>query len=186
MRGHDDWRYADDWSYGWDETVTDSNGRYRFNTLGAGEYNIFAQKKGYTVQAVDSFELTAGKTKTAPNLRLVRGGFVVGKVIDADSGKPVYPDFPSSLKPNVQLSYGPSYPRSGLRNGESGEGTLIQNDGSFKIRLAPGKNCLYLTRLSGLNPWEILSPTKLDVEVREGQTTSVQFMVRRKSMDKDR
>jgi 5-hydroxyisourate hydrolase-like protein (transthyretin family) len=176
-----DQAWGDNWSYGWDETVTDSNGRYRFDTFGAGKYNIFARKTGYTVHALDSFELIPGKIKTAPDLRLIRGGFVVGKVIDADSGKPVYPDFPSSLKPNIQLSYGPSYPQSGLRNGESGEGTLIQEDGSFKIRLAPGKNCLYLTRLPGINPWEIVPPGTVNVEVREGHTTSIEFRVRKKS-----
>ena len=71
--------------------MTDKSGHYRLEGLVPGTYNIWAKKENWTVKALESFEAKEGKTKKAAPLRLVRGGFIKGKVIDAISGEAIQP-----------------------------------------------------------------------------------------------
>ncbi len=154
--------------------VTDADGRYRFDSLGPDKYNIWAVKDGYTMRAIDSLEAVPGTTKTAPDLRLVPGGFIVGHVVDADTGQPFYPSdakAPPWFRPDVAL-YGHSRPRSG----PACEVTPIRADGWFSIRAAPGKNHVYLRIY---NASQAVPPAAIDVDVVEGQTVTIEFKVRR-------
>ncbi|MCH7725305.1 MAG: protein kinase, partial [Planctomycetes bacterium] len=54
---------------GYGTVLTDKDGRYRFSTLPAGAFNIWALKEGWTVVAHDSLIVTAGETLSAPDLR---------------------------------------------------------------------------------------------------------------------
>ena len=119
---------------GWGGTHTDQNGRYRFDSLGPYKYNIWASADGYTMRAIDSFEAVRGTTKSGPDIQLVRGGFIVGHVVDADTGQPFRPSdaaAPPGYQPDVAM-YGPARPRSGA----ACEAEPIQEDGSFKFRAA--------------------------------------------------
>ncbi|MGA2259183.1 MAG: hypothetical protein ABSG53_31305, partial [Thermoguttaceae bacterium] len=173
------------------EAITDSKGRYRFDALAAGTYNIFmlSGKEGYTMAALESFETTAGTMKTAPDLRLVHGGLIVGRVIDADTGKPFRPLAAdgSRVPPYIRM-YGPSRPWSG----GACETASIQEDGSFQLRAAPGNNHVDLQHqfgrpLPGVNTfgieedcWKEVSPGSLELGVTEGQTVTVEFKLRKK------
>jgi beta-lactamase regulating signal transducer with metallopeptidase domain len=173
------------------EAITDSKGRYHFDALAAGRYNIFmlSCKEGYTMAALESFETTADTTKTALDLRLVHGGLIVGRVIDADSGKPFRPltADPLQNRPYIRM-YGPSRPWSG----GACETASIQEDGSFQLRAAPGNNYVDLQRsigrpLPGVNSfgieedcWQEVSPGSLELGVAEGQTVTVEFKLRKK------
>jgi type II secretory pathway component GspD/PulD (secretin)/beta-lactamase regulating signal transducer with metallopeptidase domain len=156
---------------GW--AVTDKQGRYRLESLPAGKYNVSAKAENLTVVALDSFEVKAGEVREAPDLVFIEGGFIAGRVIDEATGKPVKPGQHS----NVAI-YGPSHPKSGA----AVEISEIREDGSFRIRVAPGSNYIYLRpgedwgmgRINLRSPW---------VDVAEGQTVEVEFKVRKVSAE---
>jgi len=163
----------------WPHVATDSQGRYRMGSLGGNRYNIWAEKEGWTVRAVAGLEVAAGETKTAPDLRLVRGTLVVGRVIDVDTGRPIRPTEDERLAsefypPAVVLAYGPSRPRDGAAH----ELVDVDRDGSFRIRVASGTNCLYLRMPEG---WKIVSPPPQNVErdIADGQEVEIHFRVKK-------
>jgi hypothetical protein len=151
----------------WARTHTDAQGRYRLEGLAGERYNIWAEAADWTVIALDSFAAKAGETLAAPDLRLVRGGAIEGRVVDAASGE--------GLKPGASADvglYGPARPRSGAAI-EVGE---IGPDGRFWIRAAPGGNHVYLRAGRGFEP---VGPAAHDVLVEEGRAVEVRFVVRR-------
>ena len=175
------------------QATTDALGRYRFDSLTAGKYNVllFTHKDDYTMEALDSFEATSGTKKTAPDLRLVHGAVIVGRVIDADTGQSICPTVTDSSwhQPDIML-YGPSRPRSGA----ACESAAIREDGSFQLRAAPGDNQVHLRHsmgrpASGVNSftmesqWEVVSPDTFDLSVNEGRTVTIEFKVRQKTAD---
>ena len=130
-------------------------------------FNIWAYVDGWTMRAHAGFLVTPGETVKAPDLKLVRGGFITGVVIDGVTGKRVQPGKGS----DVGL-YGPSRPRPGAAI----ESAKIESDGSFRIRAAPGANYVYLrSRDAGWSRAEAH-----DVEVKEGEVVAVKFVVWRK------
>jgi hypothetical protein len=66
-----------------------------------------------------------------------KGGFVVGKVIDGATGKPFAPALGQS---QYVAHYGPARPRTGA----AVTSTKIQDDGTYRLRVAPGRNYVYL------------------------------------------
>jgi len=161
---------------------TDSQGRYRL-LLPESAYNVWARLDRWTVMALDSFEGKAGETRRAPDLKLIKGGFVTGRLVDADNGKATG----LSKDENVSIGlYGPSRPRSGA----AVESTKVERDGTFRIRVAPGSNYVYVM---GRGPFEIIGPVNArsrtsdrqdiahEIDVKESETATVEFQVRRAS-----
>ena len=68
---------------------TDGDGKYQLTSLAAGSYNIWANAPARACPAIDTFAVAAGKTYKAPDLKLVEGAWLEGRVVDADSGKPL-------------------------------------------------------------------------------------------------
>ena len=100
----------------WPSALTDSAGRYRLESLAANQYVIWAEKDGWTARGIDGFNLGVGETKTAPEMCLIRGQYIVGQVIDADTGSPILPLLDDRLnsefvRAEVALTSGPSRPR---------------------------------------------------------------------------
>ncbi|MHC4117728.1 MAG: M56 family metallopeptidase [Planctomycetota bacterium] len=159
----------------WAETLTDDQGRYKLESLPGGRYNIWAQAQDLTVVALDSFKVEAGQTREAPDLLLVEGGFITGRVINETTGEPFKPGFASDI-----AIYGPSRPKSGA----AVQISRIREDGTFRIRVAPGRNYIYLR--PGEN-WRreqaAVTPPSRWVEVAEGQTVEVDFKIRKYSQD---
>jgi hypothetical protein len=163
--------------------LTDADGHYRLESLSTGEYNIWAQADDWAVNAIDSFKAVAGQACTAPDLQLVRGGLIVGRVIDEASGLPVDMEQDSRLtkhfhRPDVAF-YGPARPRSGA----ACECVPIERDGSFRLRTAPGGTYVY-PRMGPFDEWELsaqIPPPNHDgmTEVAEGQTVEIEFRVRK-------
>ncbi|HUV64070.1 MAG TPA: carboxypeptidase regulatory-like domain-containing protein, partial [Sedimentisphaerales bacterium] len=153
--------------------VTDEQGRYRLESLPGGKYNVYPEAEDLTVVALDSFEVKPGEVRETPDLVLIEGGFIAGRVIDEATGKPVKPGQHSDV-----AIYGPSRPKSGA----AVEISRIREDGSFRIRVAPGSNYIYLRpredwgrgRINLRSPW---------VDVAEGQTVEVEFKVRKLSAE---
>jgi beta-lactamase regulating signal transducer with metallopeptidase domain len=153
------------------ETVTtDRQGKYRLR-LTPDLYNIGAQASDRTCTALDSFDAPVGNVTKAPDLKLVEGGFIVGKVVDKATGKPV------TKLPNGRAlyvaHYGPAHPKSGAAVGT----TVVQDDGTYRLRVAPGPNSPYLMDdvEAERTPY---NATSVDpIIVREGETVTLDFHV---------
>src|SRR5262249_5736986 len=123
---------------GWGRARADATGKYRFQSLAAGKYNIWADAPDRTCAALDSFAVEAGKQYTARNLGLIEGGWLEGRVIDAATGLPIGGG-PNPGRLTIAI-YGPSRPQSGA----AVQAVEVNAEGRFKIRAAPGVNYPYI------------------------------------------
>src|SRR5258706_12158872 len=80
----DDERAAPDGSPA--ETLSDRDGRYRFDTLPPGRYHVAAQKDGFAPpmdpSTMQIFEVAAGQVLDGLTVSLRRGGAFAGRVLD--------------------------------------------------------------------------------------------------------
>ncbi len=151
----------------WSEVLTDAEGRYRLVLADVDDYNIWANADDLICEAIDSFEVAPGESREAPTLTLVEGAFVTGHVLDADTGKPldVYPE-------NTRVaSYGPHRPRSGA----ACISAPVNEDGSFRLRVAPGDVYVYLMNIEDL---EFVDPRATTISVGDGEEVAVTFLIR--------
>lgn len=68
---------------------TDSQGKYRFASLPAGEYTIRAHNPGWVTEGFDNIEVPAGDATKAPQLVMSRGGRVRIQLVDEVTGEPL-------------------------------------------------------------------------------------------------
>lgn len=120
----------------WQQTRTDREGRYRLR-MTKDHYNIWAEAEDRIPIAAKAIEAEPGKTISIADIPLVRGGYVTGRVIDAATNKPVAPNEKQPLR---VAHYGPARPRTGA----AVTSTEVDADGKFRLRVAPGKNYIYL------------------------------------------
>jgi beta-lactamase regulating signal transducer with metallopeptidase domain/protocatechuate 3,4-dioxygenase beta subunit len=155
----------------WGEDRTDDQGYYRLRLLD-GRYNIFTTDEipDRVCIALDSVPATQGKTVRHPGLLLVRGAVVHGVVIDEETNQPVQRTTPWPL---IVGNYGPARPKSGAAI----LGANIETDGSYRLRVAPGENHLYLATQ------EYYGGT--NIEVHEGEERRVDLNARRLSRPRD-
>jgi protocatechuate 3,4-dioxygenase beta subunit len=120
-------------------TVTDQNGRYRFDALDPGRYRVSAQKAGFATTlgpGLPEMALTAGERRTDLNVTIQRGAAVVGRVLD-ENGEPI-------ANANVMAWRRPPIPNGAAASARLGlipAGSAAQtNDlGEFRLfGLAPG------------------------------------------------
>lgn len=121
---------------GWLQTRTDAQGRYRLN-LTKDHYNIWADAEDRIAIAVKALAVEPGKTVSGADIKLVRGAFVTGTVIDVATNEPVVPA--GDRAPRV-AHYGPARPRTGA----AVTSTKVNPDGTYRLRVAPGTNYIYL------------------------------------------
>jgi 5-hydroxyisourate hydrolase-like protein (transthyretin family) len=153
----------------WQETRTDADGKYRLPSLVASTYNLWAEVPDRAGPALDSFAVEAGKSRTAPDLALVEGGGLEGRVVEAETGKPLGGQ---GGRLDVGL-YGPSRPRSGAAC-QSG---TVDDHGRFRLQVAPGVNYPYLMQP---NVWERTQRREYfekGIEVKSGEVVRVTFRV---------
>lgn len=146
--------------YGW--TLTADDGTFCLAGLAAGTYKVWAEAPNVTVVAVTGLEVVAGRVLEGQVVKLVNGGFIVGRLVDPD-GKPIVPG------PSTDVAmYGPA-------RGEGGscEATPVLPDGTFRIRAPAGRNHIYLRGAEG---WH--EPSEY-VDVVEGQATKVEWKLQR-------
>jgi len=158
---------------GWCQTQTNDRGEYRLRML-ADAYNIWAEAPDRMPIALDSFEVKHGKTHAAPELRLVRGGYVTGRVLDAETLQPVSPDrLKNSQHINV-AHHGAARPRSGAAVASAAVGA----DGTYRLHVAPGENYVYL-----MSPELAIESRSNDpnsdgtLNVTDGETVELDFLV---------
>lgn len=109
---------------GWYQTVTDREGRYQL-LVTEDHYNIWADVDDRIPIAVKSIPaIPAEKTENA-EIKLVRGGFVEGQGLN-----------PGTFVAN----YGPAKPQTGAAVNSA----KVKPDGTFRLRVAPGNNYIYI------------------------------------------
>jgi RNA polymerase sigma factor (sigma-70 family) len=157
--------------HGWDDDITDADGRYHLKQLPAGKYNVALDiqeelSKKSTAAAIENVALGAGETATTPDVKLIAGALLTGRVTVKEGGTPV---------PNVPLGiYGPAHPRSGAWVGNTTTGA----DGTYALRVPPGTQYVYF---SGGMPigFEAEGSTGGEITVADGAIGTVNFELRR-------
>lgn len=123
----------------WYRTITDANGNYELK-LTRDYYNIWADAEDRIPIAISALKVSSGRSYPNLEIRLVRGGFVTGRVLDLDGN----PTSSQTIKDGGSHSilvghYGPARPGTGRDTTY----TSVKPDGSFRLRVAPGKNFIF-------------------------------------------
>lgn len=137
---------------GWVTTTTDAEGKYQLR-LTNDHYNIWAVADDRMPLALKAVNAVQGERLTGMDIRMARGGYVRGTVVDGKSGRPI-----DGTESNLRVAhYGPARPKTGA----AVTSALVGSDGKYRLHVAPGRNYIYL--MSGRG-------TPAYVEVGEGQT----------------
>ncbi len=165
---------------GWGQTRTDPNGTYRLSSVRAGRYNLWAEAPERACAALDSFGVAAGKTQRAPDLQLIEGGWLEGRLVDAETNQPVSRDPRSGHRLRVAL-YGPSRPRSGAAC-QTGE---VNDQGNFRLHVAPGVNFPYVQYPEVWERTQRLDFYQQGIEVKSGEIVRLEFRILPKKLPPD-
>lgn len=157
---------------GFHQTRTDRDGKYRFSSLPNAIYNIWANAPERACAAIDSFAVTAGKTHQAPDLKLIEGGWIEGRLIDAEIGKPISRD-PQSKRRLAVAVYGPSRPKSGA----ACDFSEVDDNGVFRLHVAPGTNYPYIMYPEVWNRTQRREFYQKGIEVKSGEIVSMVFRI---------
>ncbi|HET6880214.1 MAG TPA: carboxypeptidase-like regulatory domain-containing protein [Pirellulales bacterium] len=153
-------------NHGFSDAKTDAEGRYQLRSLVADRYHVWAKTPERTVVAIRALAVSEGQTIEAPDLNLISGGLIAGRVLHFESKEPVARSA-EGWRLTVALE-GPSRPRPG-----SVESVSVADDGTFRIRAAPGENTAYLQC-----PWMVKGQSrKMPVVVEEGKTIEIEFYI---------
>ena len=133
--------------HGWFQARTNAEGKYTL-TVKPDRYNIWAEKHERIAIAVNSVRTTSGETVDGADIRLVRGAIVYGNVIGVGEEE-------QSANGLHVAHYGPARPRSGA----AVTFTTVNPDGTYRLRVAPGNNYLYVMGGSG----------SIQVDVKDGE-----------------
>lgn len=154
----------------WDQARTDADGKYQIRCLKPGQYNLWADAPDRACAAIDSLAVTAGTNLVGQDLILVEGGWIEGRVVDAASGGAITgtPD-----RPLYVANYGPGRPKSGA----GCQSTKVDENGWFRLRVAPGLNFPYIMTPDLWNRTDGKAEFQAGVEVKEGEATKLTFRV---------
>jgi beta-lactamase regulating signal transducer with metallopeptidase domain/protocatechuate 3,4-dioxygenase beta subunit len=167
MQGTHDNRGGD-----WGQTRTDQHGNYRLASVRAGRYNVWAQAPDRACAALDSFAVVAGKTQRAPDLQLIEGGWLEGRLVDAETGRPVSHDPKSGRRLEVGL-YGPSRPKSGA----ACQASQVDDQGNFRLHVAPGLNFPYIMYTEVWDRTQRREFYQEGIEVKPGEIVRLEFRI---------
>jgi beta-lactamase regulating signal transducer with metallopeptidase domain/protocatechuate 3,4-dioxygenase beta subunit len=121
--------------YGSFEVRTDDAGRYTLRVT-RDHYNIWAIQADRMPLAIKALKAEPGIRTIGHDIRMVRGGWVKGRVLTA-SGDPA----PIPAKYANEIGHhGPARPRTGA----AVTSAPINEDSSFRIHVAPGRNYIYV------------------------------------------
>lgn len=120
---------------GWFTTKTDADGNYQLRMTN-DHYNIWAIAPDRMPLAIKALKVTQGQRLTGMDIRMTRGGYVVGKVIDPATNQPV-----DGSQTKIQVGHhGPARPMTGA----AVTSTPVKTDGTYRLHVAAGRNYVYL------------------------------------------
>ena len=145
--------------------VTSANGSYLLTRLAVGTYKVAAQAgRGDFKEWVAPFQTVAvdtGAHSSGNKLTIVHGGVISGKVTDKATGAPI---------PRIYVIM---TPHSADGRSTFGTGVITDVDGTYSLRLLPGKvNVVPSGQSSPLG-----GVTSQSVEVSEGETKTIDFQI---------
>ena len=138
----------------WGEVRTDSKGHFHLR-LGHDHYNIWAVQDGRMPLAIKALEAVPGVRSVGHEIRMVRGGFINGRVLSKDR---------EPMAKGLVGHHGPARPATGA----AVTSAKINEDGTFRLQVAPGRNYVYLMSNQSANAY---------VDVGEGQEVDVELVV---------
>jgi hypothetical protein len=113
--------------------ITDGEGRYRFDSIGAGRYQIAVQKSGFASPnafGLPEVQLAAGERRDDMDVTVQKGAAIVGRVINA-SGEPVVDARVMAMQKPRHRSNGPPISRDVLM--PAGSGGQTNDLGEFRL-----------------------------------------------------
>ncbi len=163
----------DDVSFFWTSTRTDSQGRFRIESIPSGQFNVFVSSAGTRLRRSRLVGSPRRRGRAGAPIRLVKPGVVKGRLIDDLTGQPALVGEDERVTIGV---HGPSRPWSGVAI----EGFAVKTDGTFELRLPPGKNFVYVAG----GPFLVRKPGDpsatqdiRQIDVKEGTETTIEFRV---------
>lgn len=122
---------------GWAGATTDANGTYRLTGLPTGSFTVTTDHHKtageWTSVALRNVPARQGATSTAPDLVLIKGAVITGKVMDAVTGRPL---------PDVHVG---GYSAHRPQETEAGVDTIQTGaNGIYSLRVAPGDAYIYI------------------------------------------
>ena len=147
----------------WEHVGVDVDGKYFLKNLAPGTYSLFLFEgpDGWTAAANERLEIVEGQTVSNIDLTLVRGGFITGRVTDADTGEPIanqHISFYDAARPESQQA--------------ANHGAKTDETGTYRFRAAPGKALVYTGAEHG---YQDVGQMRRYVDVVEGATVAVDF-----------
>ena len=146
---------------------TDENGYYRLENLTPGLHSVYLESKldAWTMVAGKEIFVGEGETAKVPELKLIKGGWITGRLTDANTGEPFTDQWvvcqDSSRVTNV--------------------GSKTDENGVYRFRSAPGRTTILLKTPPGYDgPQQVFRP----VEVAEGETVNADFSFHRKKTER--
>ena len=162
------------------ETQTDDNGHYQFTRLPAGRFAIYLTSDipARTSIALHSLDVPAATAVHAPDIRLVKGGIVHGRLIDDQSGQPAR--LGENEKVTIKVD-GPARPRQNeIQDYLLPQSFPVAKDGTFQLRLPPGKNfvCGSGRPYFAEHPADRNASRDIrEIEIKDGQEATLEFRV---------
>ncbi|CAN5549284.1 hypothetical protein BH10PLA2_BH10PLA2_18620 [soil metagenome] len=155
---------------GWQTTRTDAEGKYRLTSLVPATYNLCAHAEDRACVALDSFAVRAGKPSPVPELKLVEGGWIEGRLVDVETGKPL-----GSLanRPLQVACYGPGHPQSGAVC----QSCQVDEHGTFRLHVAPGLNYPYIMQPDISDRMQRREFYDKGIGVQSGEITILEFRI---------
>jgi beta-lactamase regulating signal transducer with metallopeptidase domain len=158
---------------GWYQTQTDAEGRFRLFVV-QDRYNIWAAADDRMPIALDRVEVRNGQQRSIHAIRLAKGGFVTGRVVDADSRQPI-PEDRLSHYPIRVAHHGPARPRSGA----AVTSAPVGKNGRYRLHVAPGDNYVHLVSPELDIRGRSHDPNQDGViPVRDGETVQLDFFIK--------
>ena len=155
--------------------TTNAAGRYSM-VLREDDYNFSAAAKDRVSIAITDNECLVKEVREIPPLSLIEGGFIAGRVVDTITGKPIAVG--NGGEPVALGLFGPSRPVG--KSIWPSRQAIVDSEGRYSLRAAPGQNFPYLVNLSGDRmSWN--TKDQPAVVVKAGETTAYDMLVTKES-----